>query len=380
MAFLNVLLAPFRWIGWMVLPMFAGRAVVASDGASGGGRGRVVLKWVLHAFVLVLILTGLWFLGWRLKLDRHIRVSSLWLREAWLPLLFLLFYILCWMGRSLWQLLSPDQVAADHPEIDRAWQEGLAGLVEAGVGLTEAPLFLVLGRPAGSEKSLFSAGGMRLAVKQVPRRLDAPLALSANADAVFVTAAGASLLGRYASLLHGLSDGAEARDDVGGSGTAAVATSAAPAATPSALPDLANVPGFESISLSGSSAAVAVAERPVAAPARAVENLSVERWRTLLLRDTEEVERLVGCLRHLCTLIGRDRRPFTPINGILLVIPSAAGASDAAARELASLCQRRPGSDPRRPPGGVSHRRVGLRFGAGSGILRFSLILSRRSA
>ena len=98
-----------------------------------------MLKWVLHLLVLVLILAGLWFLGWRLKLDRHIRVSSLWLREAWLPLLFLLFYILCWMGRSLWQLLSPDQLAADHPEIDRAWQEGLAGLVEAGIGLTEGP-------------------------------------------------------------------------------------------------------------------------------------------------------------------------------------------------------------------------------------------------
>ena len=71
------------------------------------------------------------------------------------------------------------------------------------------PLFLVLGRPAGSEKSLFSAGGLRLAVKQVPRRIDAPLWFSANADAVYVTASGASLLGRYAGLLHGLSDGAD---------------------------------------------------------------------------------------------------------------------------------------------------------------------------
>ena len=164
-------------------------------------------------------------------------------------------------------------------------------------------------------------------------------ALSANADAVFVTAAGASLLGRYAGLLHGLSDGAELRDDVGGTESTAQAPSPA-SANPTAMPDLANIPGFESISLTGSSAAVAVAERPVAALARPVENLSVERSRTLLLRDTEEVERLVGCLRHLCSLINRDRRPFTPINGILLVIPAAAGASDAAMCELASLCQR----------------------------------------
>ncbi len=106
------------------------------------------------------------------------------------------------------------------------------------------------------------------------------------------------------------------------------------------MPSLANVPGFESLVDGGTGAAVAVATPPVTAPTRATENLSVERSRTLLMRDTEEVERLSSRLRHLCTLIGRDRRPFTPINGILLLIPAAAGASDAASRELASLCQR----------------------------------------
>ena len=85
---------------------------------------------------------------------------------------------------------------------------------------------------------------------------------------------------------------------------------------------------------------MAVAERPVAVPAKAAENLSVERSRTLLLRDTEEVERLAACLRHRCSLIGRDRRPFTPLNGILLVIPAAAGASDAAARAGLALPAR----------------------------------------
>ena len=66
----------------------------------------------------------------------------------------------------------------------------------------------------------------------------------------------------------------------------------------------------------------------------------LQQSRSLLLRDPEEVDRQLARLRRLCERIERDRRPYTPINGILLVIPAAAGASDAAAREVATLCQR----------------------------------------
>ena len=233
-----------------------------------------MLKWVLHVLFVALIMTGLWFLGWRLGLDRHIRVSSLYLRTAWLPILFLLFYILCWLARSLWTLLGPEQLADDHPDIDLAWGEGLTGLAEAGVGITEAPLFLVLGRPAGSERSLFNAGGLRLMVKQIPRRPDAPVALSANSDVVFVTAAGASLLGRYAGLLHGLGDGEDSEfNENAGETPRAPATGTEPPAAFS-MPDLAAPPGY------GGSAGTAVAALPAATVASVA---TVERSQAALL-------------------------------------------------------------------------------------------------
>lgn len=328
MGFLRLLTAPFRMVGRLLFPMFA----APTPDQPGGGRARRVLLGIVHVLIVALILVGLWYLGRWLQLDRHIRVSSVYLREFWLPVLFLLFYVLCWLARALWKLLGPEQLATDHPDIDRAWEEGLTGLAEAGVGLTEAPLFLVLGRPAGTERSLFNAGGLRLAVKQVPRRADAPVALSANSDVIFVTAAGASLLGRYAGLLHGLGDGEEAE-----AGEPAAAESSADAEAEVPIPDLAAAPGFGAIgSGPGAAAAVATPQAAAAAPAAT----TVERSQTLLLRDAEAVERLTERLGHLCTLIGRARRPFTPLNGVLLVIPSAAGGSDAAAREVASLCQR----------------------------------------
>src|SRR4029077_21086238 len=79
-------------------------------------------------------------------------------------------------------------------------------LAEAGLDAREAPLFLVLGRPAGGERALFGAGNVKLQVKQSPRRPDTPLTVSANQDAVYVTCAGASLLGQYATLLAGAPD------------------------------------------------------------------------------------------------------------------------------------------------------------------------------
>jgi hypothetical protein len=347
--FLQMILAPFRWVINGIFPMFFGGPIEVPAGGARFGRAKAVLWWIFHAVLLIAILVGLYFLNHWLRLDRHIRVKYPLLREGWLPILFLLFYVLCWLGRALWKLLGPEQVEAGHPEVDRAWVECLTGLGEAGVGITEAPLFLVLGRPAGTERSLFNAGGLRLAVKQVPRRADAPVAVSANADAVFVTTGGASLLSRYAGLLHGIDSGSAVSDEEAAeSGSAEGAPGGGSASAPARIaPDLvAAAPKFEAFpgqeaGLATSPVGLATREaEPELAPATSTAATTVERARTLLLRDAEEVELQLGRLRHLCRLLARDRKPYTPLNGILVVIPAAAGASEAASREVATLCQR----------------------------------------
>ena len=54
------------------------------------------------------------------------------------------------------------------PDISEAWEQGGRALNQAGIDLTEVPLFLVLGKPRAAEEALFTGGQLQLAVKQAP--------------------------------------------------------------------------------------------------------------------------------------------------------------------------------------------------------------------
>ncbi len=314
MRFLKAIGNGFRKIFMLVLP-FGGRRT----------SGSPVLRWIFRILLLALILFGLWLLNRYLELDRYVRAPLPVLREYWLPLLFLLFYTLFGLGSKLWRTLRMEQDSSDFPDIDQAWEEAAAAMAEAALDIREAPVFLVLGRPVGGERALFGAGNIKLQVKQVPRRADAPLTVSANQDAVYVTTAGASLLGQYATLLGGVADV---------SGRAG----AAPAGESSAAGETSTETGGAAGEGDGlerdEATAVMVATEEDELPS------ALERPRTLLMKDPEEVERLSARLRYLCHKIARERRPFCPINGILLLIPFASTGGDAEAKETGSLCSR----------------------------------------
>src|SRR6516162_8608875 len=86
-----------KWLVGLILPV-AGKV----RGSAGFGRG---VRWFLHVVVLVAVLVGLHFLNQALKLDRMLPGHAEWLRQNWLPILFFLFYVLCWLGWWLWKLL-----------------------------------------------------------------------------------------------------------------------------------------------------------------------------------------------------------------------------------------------------------------------------------
>ncbi|MCA1685939.1 MAG: type VI secretion system protein [Planctomycetia bacterium] len=284
--------------------------------------GHPALGVVFRILLLALVLVGLWLLNRYLELDRYVRAPLPVLREVWLPLLFLLFYALAGLGWMLWRTVGMEPDGSEFPDIDLAWDEAMAALAEAALDVREAPVFLVLGRPSGGERALFGAGNLKLQVKQVPRRPDTPLTVSAHQDAVYVTCAGASLLGQYATLLAGAPDV---------SGRPAAATVSTPAEAPPGA--VAAGDAGEATDLEGATA-VMVADDEEELPT------APGRPRSLLLKEAEEVERLGARLRYLCHRIARDRRPFCPINGILLLIPYACTGGDAEAKEAGSLCQR----------------------------------------
>jgi hypothetical protein len=85
----------------------------------------------------------------------------------------------------------------------------------------------------------------------------------------------------------------------------------------------------------GEAAAVAVSPE-VGAEHFAV--LPVRKRRPRLLQSTADVELSGSRLRHVCQLIARARRPYCPVNGVLLLLPWAASDGEPETQQTARAC------------------------------------------
>jgi hypothetical protein len=280
----------------------------------------IVLLYILFIAALVGAFYGLWLLNQRWDLERQLGGPLPLLRRVWLPLLFALFVAACLAGLWVWRLLGPLGEPTDYPDIYQAWLEARAAIEEAGIPLTDVPLYLVIGRPAGGLASFFAASHLAFPVRGVPGRGDAPIQVFAGAQGVFVTCPGASLLARLAVLLaEGEAEGgarlAAARTVFDESGEAPAGRALTPAAAgPLLLPD----------------------EGPSGAAPAAVART---RRGPQLLQNSEEVERARLRLRYLGRLLAHNRQPYCGANGIVLLVPFASTDDDAATYQAAGACR-----------------------------------------
>jgi hypothetical protein len=293
------------------------------------------------------VLFGLYILNAVLKIGPTIPSKLRFLADIWLPILFLLMYVLAWLGWWLWTLLTAEVGPSSYPDVDEAWDEAVATLARAGIQVTDLPLFLVVGRPEGpedaeagergrkAEEVLFhQAAQLTLAVKQAPARPRSPLRVYASRDALYVTCAGASLLGRQAAILAG-----EAEAAVGAGTTSADGVSYEEPIDKTLRPDSAPEPVRQMVGIVRD-----IAKKGGAATAeerRALRRLErKDKPQLSLLKDRATVSELTGKLRHLCRLIVRDRQPYCPINGLLVLVPFAATDSDEDTQNTAEACVR----------------------------------------
>ena len=314
------------WFGQLFLPMLSPSRI------STRSRGASFLRWLVRLLILTVILAGLWLLNGYLGLDRYVRAPRLFLRQLWLPLLFLLFYLLCWLGWSLWKLVGPDQLTSSYPDIDQAWDEAVDALAQAGIGITETPVFLILGHPRGGEKSLFGAANLKLLVRQMPRETECPISVSANQDGIYVSCTGASLLGQQSIFLsigpdHTSAAETAPREDAGADTSTEVATSLLDG-------------GVINVDSPGPAASVQAETATALVTSDASLSATAEMNRISILKDAAEVERISARLNHLCQRIGRTRRPYCPINGILVLIPLSATSNNVDAKDTATLTRR----------------------------------------
>jgi hypothetical protein len=328
MGFFSSLLNGVRQLLGLVLPFFSKARDLKGVGAQ--------FRKVLHVLMVVGILVGLAIINYAFDLDKVLRAPWEWLRRLWLPLLFLLVYVLSWLGWWLWKLLQPEEEASVFPDIDEAWAEAVKALEQGNIDLTEAPLFLVVGKPAAAEEAMFAAAKLNFTVKQSPRRADAPLHAYANRDGVYVSCGGACLSGRQSELLAGAAEGGGGGESYVGGGESASGGGSGE--------DM-----FKTVQPGGlmreMQAVLARAREQGRDPSMLTEEEKHEMRglvaqeesqrggrktgpRPQIMRNAEEVERHSARLRHLCRLIVRDRRPYCPANGILFLIPYAGSDTD----------------------------------------------------
>jgi hypothetical protein len=317
-----------RWWAGLILPV-AGRV----RGSSTFGRG---VRWFLHVLVLVVVVVVLHYLNDPVLRFFGVRITNHpdLLRHNWLPILFLLFYVLCWLGWWLWKLLVTEEEYAEFPDITAAWEEARAALDRAGIDPRDVPLFLVLGRTEGPSAVLFQAGRLQLVVKQAPTRADAPLHVYATREAVYVTCEGVSLLGSHAALMAGEGSGEPVPGspaDQDPSTLAMMDMTMRPGNAPSAVPAIQAI--LERAKQEG---------RPLSPEEKRRIRTMARPDRPLKppVRNQEEVDRHAARLEHLCRLLVRDRFPYCPVNCTLVVVPFAGTDTEQDALDAGASAQR----------------------------------------
>jgi hypothetical protein len=327
MALWDKLVAGFQSVLSLILPAF-GKVRGGVKGAASG------LFWVLHVVVIIVIVVGLYLLNTHvLHWDRYIPRASRFLAQGWLSVLFLMIYALCWLAWWLFKLLAPEEEMTDFPDIDEAWDEAVAALHEQGISLTDAPLFLILGQSESKENPLFQAAQLKLQVKGVPADARAPVHVFANRDGIYVTCPGTSLLAKQSKLLGGEIEPVAASGEAPPDDDPVNAT-LRPSTAPGGAQKIHAVLA-QAVRKGRSPEQLTDAER------RELRRLErKERPRPSLLKNSAEVDLQAARLNHLCRLIVRDRWPFCPVNGVLLLVPYAGTDTDQDALDTGDICQR----------------------------------------
>ncbi|MER3416889.1 MAG: hypothetical protein C4297_11850 [Gemmataceae bacterium] len=312
------LLSFWRKLLGLILPLFS----EAKD-FSALGRG---LRWAVHLILLACVLAGLYYLNQTYFRDLLNR-GPLALRPYWLPLLFLLLYALSWLSWWLYLVLTAEETSP-FPDVDGAWQEALNALSRQGLDVSELPVFLMLGQPAAGLDALFQAGLPGTVVRNIPVHARAPVKVFANREAIFITCAPTCLIGQLALALSGQvqPSGQTAEED----------------------------DPFKTQRPTGRAEEIKAILAQARREGRELSEQEHQRIRSLMaeeeaeagrkkrpsvawLRTKAEVERTSARLAHLCQLIARQRCPWCPANGIVVLIPVAATESDELA-DLAVFC------------------------------------------
>jgi hypothetical protein len=329
-----------RLLGWLggKLRGFLGLFLPVLQKVRGPGGMPGLLRAVLHVLVVLLLIGGLFALNQLPAILVLIPRRPL-LARGWLPILFLLLYALCWLSYWLWKLLVADEEGPRFADIDAAWDDVLTALRQAGLHISDLPLFLFLGQPEDEERALFQASQLNLVVKQAPPRPDAPLHVYATREAIYLTCAGASLLGRHARSLAGKfpEQATPTRGRTADEEEDILTSTFSPRAGGPMDPNAGTVSDMIKVL------------HQAELEGRSLTKVEKRELRSLYrqgqpqhspLKDTDLIAYEAARLQYFCRRLRDARQPFCAVNGVLLLLPFAGCDSDQDAVFTAEAVQR----------------------------------------
>ena len=318
-----------RWIAGLLAPMFV--------------RPRLSpgLLWTLHLLLIGGICLLLWYLQKHFDLTKNVGGPPR-LQPFWMPIFFLLIYLLAWQARWLIKLFQPGEIVSQFPDIDTAWGGIMQALEKAGIGIADTPVFVVIGEPSTGEAALFTALPRGLVVNGVPSSA-APLRAYANREAIYLTCPGATLLGIQVSSSGGASTGESY--------------------SPPSMGMEQSIGMEKSIGMSGAGGGAIAHVQQIIRGARDQNRPLTEQEKEMIrrlstqsgfggekpaarqggpsvLQDAQAVEYTSARLRYFCSLIAQARWPLCPINGAVIVVPVEAAEKDEAAQQMGLVAQK----------------------------------------
>lgn len=327
------LLAPLKWIAGLLLPIFTRPKIPPA------------VFWVLHILVLLAVCGGLLYLHHWSPIARDLDnlmpgVKTGWLRENYLLILFGLIYLFAWLAVWLWKIwLEDDLNAGEFPDIDEAWEQIQQGLRDNGIRLDDAPLFLVVGHASISLDRLFKGLPRESTLTGVTPNTS-PLRIFGGRDALYLACPGASLVSKAQGHGGGSDVGAASAGAGGGAGFGTKTIGAEYDLTKSIGADAEEVAKImRNIQRDG---------RVVSEDERAmIRNLSINddggpptSLRPNVVQNPETVSLQEARLKYFCQLLSKARKPYTPINGVALVVSLDAAENEGTAQKIALGAQK----------------------------------------
>jgi len=311
--FFSGIIQGIRALGGLVFPIFAD----AADFRNWPTWLRVLIGLALFIGLCV----GIYFIQPHVSyIDNHLpRIPQY--KQYFLVTLFVLLVIFSWLAYWLWKLLTADDEEAEFPDIREEWEEAVKRMTSDGLGVGDAPLFLVMGRPAAGLDALFLAAGVKGIIRTpslgAGGKGDPSIRIYAWDEAIFVVCPGASAWARFCIELTNPADSFEVAGGkkdipVGGTLDFTHVKGGMSDVEKNEMHMLLSEAGQRELSYDEQTRLRELSDLANTAP--------VVLKRAVTMHDDEK-SRLTRRLRYLCKLIRRDRQPWCPINGVLTVVP-----------------------------------------------------------